>query len=46
MKRVVILKGSEKVLVAMVSTIKQVNAIVESYKKKNCTVKVYSVQRS
>jgi len=46
MKRVVILKGSKKVKVETVSTIKQVNAIVESYKRKNCTVKVYSIWRS
>lgn len=43
MKRVLVFKDHKKVTVAMVSTIKQVNAIVESYKRKNCTVKVYSI---
>ena len=43
MKKVVILKDQKKVLVETVSTIKQVNSIVESYKRKNYTVKVYSV---
>lgn len=43
MKKVAIFKDHKKVAVAMVSTIKQVNVIVESYKRKNCTVKVYSI---
>jgi len=42
-KRVLVLKDQKKVTVAMVSTIKQVNAIAELYKRKNCTVKVYSI---
>ena len=43
MKKVAVFKDHKKVTVAMVSTIKQVNSIVESYKKKNCTVKIYSI---
>ena len=35
MKKIVIFKDGKKVLVEIVSTIKQVNSIVESYKKKN-----------
>ena len=43
MKKVVILKDQKKVKVETVSTIKQVNAVVELYKKKNYTVKIYSI---
>jgi hypothetical protein len=44
MKRIVILKdGNKKVKVETVSTIKQVNAIVERFRKKDYTIKVYSV---
>jgi len=43
MKRIVILKGSKKVKVEMVSTIKQVNSIVGRFNRKEYTVKVYSV---
>ena len=43
MKKILVFKDQKKVLVKTVETIKQVNAIVELYKKKNCTVKVYSV---
>ena len=43
MKKVVVLKGSKKILVKTVSTIAQVNSIVERFKNKEYTVKVYSV---
>lgn len=43
MKRVVVLKGSEKVTVKTVETIKQVNNIVKRFSRKEYTVKVYSV---
>jgi len=43
MKKVLVLKGSEKVVVKTVPTIKQVNAIVGSYNRQHYTVKVYSV---
>ena len=43
MKKVLVLKGSEKVVVKTVSTIAQVNSIVERFKNKEYTVKVYSV---
>jgi len=43
MKKILVLKDGKKVKVAIVSNIKQVNAIAELYKKKNCIVKVYSV---
>lgn len=43
MKRVAILKGSEKVIVKTVETIKQVNSIVARFSRKEYTVRVYSV---
>jgi len=43
MKRVVVLKGSKKVVVKTVPTIKQINNIVERFRRKEYTVKVYSV---
>jgi hypothetical protein len=43
MKRIVILKGRKKVKVETVSTIKAVNSIVERFKNKEYTIKVYSV---
>jgi len=43
MKKVVVLKGSKKVLVKTVSTIAQINSIVERFKNKGYTIKVYSV---
>lgn len=42
MKRVVILKGSKKVKVETVETIKQVNSIVERFNRNGYTIKVYS----
>ena len=45
MKKVVILKAQKKVLVETVSTIKQVNAIVECFNRTRYAAKVYSVQR-
>jgi len=43
MKKILVLKGSKKVKVETVSTIKQVNSIVERFNRKGFTVKVYSV---
>jgi hypothetical protein len=43
MKKILVLKDSKKVLVKTVSTIKQVNSIVERFKNKEYTIKVYSV---
>ena len=43
MKRVLVLKDQKKVKVETVSTIKQVNSIVERFSRKEFTVKVYSV---
>jgi hypothetical protein len=43
MKKILVFKDGKKVIVKTVETIKQVNAIAELYKKRNCTVKVYSV---
>ena len=43
MKKILVLKDHKKVVVETVSTIKQVNAIAELYKRKNCTVKVFSI---
>ena len=43
MKKVLVLKGSKKVVVKTVPTIKQVNSIVERFKNKEYTVRVYSV---
>ena len=43
MKKIAIFKDKKKVKVETVSTIKQVNAVVELYKKKNYTVKIYSI---
>ena len=42
MKKVVVLKGSKKVLVKTVSTIAQINSIVERFKNKGYTIKVYN----
>ena len=43
MKRVLILKDGKRVVVETVLTIKQINNIVERFKNKEYTVKVYSV---
>ena len=43
MKKVLVLKGSKRVVVETVSTIKQVNAIVGSYNRQHYIIKVYSV---
>jgi len=43
MKKVLVLKGSKKVEVKTVETIKQVNNLVERFKNKEYTIKVYSV---
>jgi hypothetical protein len=43
MRKVLILKGIKKVKVETVSTIAQVNSIVERFSRKEYTVKVYSV---
>jgi len=42
MKKVLVLKGSKKVLVKTVSTIAQINSIVERFKNKGYTIKVYN----
>ena len=43
MKRVLVLKGSEKVVVKTVPTIAQVNSIVARFSRKEYTIKIYSV---
>ena len=43
MKKIIVLKDGKKIEVKTVSTIKQVNSIVERFKNKEYTIKVYSV---
>jgi hypothetical protein len=43
MKKIIVLKDGKKVEVKTVETIKQVNVIVERFKNKEYTIKVYSV---
>ena len=43
MKKVLILKNGKKIKVETVSTIAQVNAVVERFKNRDYTVKIYSV---
>ena len=43
MKKILVLKGNKKVKVETVWTIAQVNSIVQRFKNKGYTIKVYSV---
>jgi len=43
MKKVLVLKDGKRVVVETVTTIKQVNSIVERFNRNGYTIKVYSV---